>query len=125
MEEKRLDAYYLGRGGPRLGGLDFVVHILNFDFDSADHEDLLKRMLLMSWGFDLAAPRWTSKAKQIQEEVCQDLLPFIKPKKTLSPTRAYNLLEGLVKRINALRLTQEWRVVPVDHTVEDDFGMTE
>ncbi len=48
VQREKIEPEYIGRGEPDLGGLGFVVHILNLDFDSMDQKDLLTRMLLDS-----------------------------------------------------------------------------
>ena len=117
----------MGYGEPDLiqWGLGFVVHVLNFDFDSVDEEDLLKRVGLDCWGFDLRDPGWRSKAQQLKIDLMDDLLPIINPKKRPSPTKAFRLMDQLVNKINSLGLVQDWTVVPVDHFKEDDYGMAE
>ena len=127
MEAKNVPYFPLGRDEPDIiqSGLGSLVHVLNFDFDSVDEEDLLKRVGLDCWGFDVSDPGWRSKAQQLQIDLKGDLLPIINPKKTLSPTKAFRLLEQLVNKINSLSLVQDWSVVPVDHVIVDDSGMAE
>ncbi len=106
-----------------LSGLGALAIFLDLDFDSPNPEVLekleaeVKRHPLSQAYMINDALKDVKKAKKVQSELQQILIPIIPPAKATTATEAYHRMQKLLEMINKLQrgLPTRWAVEPVRH----------
>jgi len=99
--------------------LNLLADFLNFKFDEGDPDELRGKSPyhvheFMYWKAN--TQEGIEEAKHLQSEILDDITPIVPPAKADERKKAYDLLEGLVQKINEIGLIPEWGVEPVGST---------
>jgi hypothetical protein len=107
-------------------GLTSLAYFLNLDLDTVKEEAFKEHFFLRVYLSSLLQrPKGRRAAKRLQADVRDHLLLLVGPKRQLSLEEAYELLWGLVERVNKVLHTPRWAILPVDYELyADDAGKT-